>query len=254
MILLANAFSPSNKIEVNPSSDTIERVLVVQFDMKIGVAKFKEKPLQLLKKSTKMRTDHIHAEKLASFAVQHFWYQFERSNRCTMAPKRTSTPPLTVVSSIVSVPTPVVKVNLISGDSLEEDFLLEDDFVPGDYGSDDEAGAVVDTSTFVEEEEVDIPVKEQIVAEEGSSKKKRKLNNDDASVGSSKKISLKEKKAQRILESTQDVASLGMLPPASLADRFAEKQKKALPKLSGMEFEEIRLQGTSCSVFCWGRG
>lgn len=171
-----------------------------------------------------------------------------------MAPKRTSTPPLTVVSSSVSAPTPVAKVNLISGDSLEEDFLLEDDFVPGDYGSDDEAGAVVDTSTFVEEEDALASPSKEVAAEEGSSKKKRKLNSDDASVGSSKKISLKEKKAQRILESTQDVASLGMLPPASLADRFAEKQKKALPKLSGMEFEEIRLQGALLSVLCFEQG
>lgn len=136
------------------------------------------------------------------------------------------------------------KIKIISADSLEEDFLLEDDFVPGDYASGDE-GDFVDTSAMLSDIEEDLPQSEStsVVEELGGKKKKRKLEasgSNRTEIGGDKK----DKKVKKVKETFEENSiSLGLLENEKLVDKIAEKQMRALPNLSPIEMDDLRITG-----------
>lgn len=136
------------------------------------------------------------------------------------------------------------KIKIISADSLEEDFLLEDDFVPGDYASGDE-GDLVDTSAMLSDIEEDLPQSEStsVVEELGGKKKKRKLEasgSNRTEIGGDKK----DKKVKKVKETFEENSiSLGLLENEKLVDKIAEKQMRALPNLSPIEMDDLRITG-----------
>lgn len=139
------------------------------------------------------------------------------------------------------------KIKIISADSLEEDFLLEDDFLPGDYASGDE-GDLVDTSTMLSDIEEDLlqfqSESTSVVVEElGGKKKKRKLEasgSNRTEIGADKK----DKKVKKVKETYEENSiSLGLLENEKLVDKIAEKQMRALPNLSPIEMDDLRITG-----------
>lgn len=157
----------------------------------------------------------------------------------------------------------------ISGDSLEEDFVLEDDFAPLSDDERDEGEAVASPDAAAAAELHDdsddvhrpLPASDDEEGEAGaattSKEKKRKAGASEGGAGEGQPASkkkgkdkkvkdnskVKEKKQLRVELDIAQAEGMGLLPPAPLADRLAEKQKKALPKVSEMELDDIRLPG-----------
>ncbi|GAA5900820.1 hypothetical protein JCM6882_007673 [Rhodosporidiobolus microsporus] len=146
-----------------------------------------------------------------------------------------------------------------TGDDLEDNFALEDDFLaPGSPAADgaelseeggDEDGAVYDN---VDEDSRPPQQQQPEAAKKG---KKRSAEGDeegeegeDAGAGKGKKKAkkAKEKKAAKVKEANeaqdgQDADETALLPLEAVADRLAEKQKRALPDLSALEMDEMRI-------------
>lgn len=143
-------------------------------------------------------------------------------------------------------PPPSKKVKAVSGDSLEEDFILEDGFAPSDAGSDDDIHPHADLSSLHSAAEDDL------VEPPASGGKKRKAAADVDATGKKKAAAAsgetegKERKAKKAKKDKDGVvieSSVGLLPSASLTVTLGEKQRKALPKLSGIEMDDLRIAG-----------
>lgn len=158
----------------------------------------------------------------------------------------------------------MASVNAISGDSLEQDFLLEDSFA-FDAQSDDEIDLNADLSTALYDSDSELPpapVAAPIVDEDESrpAKKARKEASEKKELteegrkrkGEKKEKTKAAKKLKMLATEVEEVISLGTLPGALLAERVAEKQRRALPKLSGIEMEDLRIAGEL--VCCVGEG
>ncbi|KAK4700363.1 protein CMS1, partial [Phenoliferia sp. Uapishka_3] len=144
-------------------------------------------------------------------------------------------------------PTASTRPNAVSGDSLEEDFLLEDDFEPSEAGSDAGAdGVTLDDSDLPTTIDVLLSDDEEappdgIALSEGPAKKKRKLEGKEKDEKRESKRQAKKAKVAKAESEKGEVTSLGLLPSESLADRLMEKQAKALPGLSAIEKDDLRL-------------
>lgn len=172
-------------------------------------------------------------------------------------------PPAKKVKTSTAEPAPAPKQ--ISGDSLEEDFLLEDNFVPS---SDDDAegGQVAfdpaeDVKGLLSEDDEPAPAPAESEGEDDGQppSKKRKASPPTASTSApaNEKKKKKEKKpkapkapkadklAELGINPEAQTSDLGLLPLEALVDALAEKQKRAMPKLSAMEMEDYRIPGTS---------
>ena len=143
----------------------------------------------------------------------------------------------------MAVPAAPKRPAVVSGDSLEEDFLLEDDFQPSGE-SETEGGVAL--------EDADLPTAvavllsdddEEPQASEGPAKKKRKLEGKEKDEKRESKRQAKRAKVERAEKEKDDATSLGLLPCESLADRLMDKQAKALPGLSAIERDDLRLAG-----------
>lgn len=154
----------------------------------------------------------------------------------------------------------------ISGDSLDQDFLLEDNFAPSDDSDNDNAGQDYDPAELVASddeatataEDPHRPLPQSDDEDDEPAPKKRKAGDDGEGAtggaeagGEGKKKAKKEKKpkkpkAAKLQElGIGESEGLGLLPVAALVDALAEKQKRALPKLSNMEMDDLRLPGES---------
>ncbi|BGO89388.1 hypothetical protein NBRC10512_006305 [Rhodotorula toruloides] len=134
-----------------------------------------------------------------------------------------------------------------TGDDLEDNFFIEDEFAGASDG--EEADGLADLSDDAG----------AVAAEDGeaddlgpavSAGKKRSA--DDAGVGTEDKQpkskraakKAKEKKTKKLAElevDGKDKEDMGLLPVEALADRLAEKQKRALPNLTALEMDEMRI-------------
>lgn len=143
-----------------------------------------------------------------------------------------------------------------SGDALEEDFLLEDDFNPTDLNSDEEinpdgaiqlageeeAYALSDAEDAPQETKEDEPrpskkAKKSAAAKvEGETGTKRKATDANATVVKAKKAKVKDSWGE-------DEESIGLLATDALALKLAEKQRRALPNMSSLEMDDVRLLG-----------
>lgn len=192
-----------------------------------------------------------------------------------MAPpptKRAKTSSTTTTAPTASQRPPAVQQ---SGDALDDDFALEPGFSPSDddnseYGDDadafpEDSGAIpaLDDDDDEDEQEED-EVAARTASAEGDSddepaRKKRRAEVDQgtASKGDTSKDgkksakdkgkAKKEKRRAKIAELGVDQDEgerLAMLPNDYLVDRLAEKQRKALPKMSNIEMDDIRITGT----------
>ena len=151
----------------------------------------------------------------------------------------------------------------ISGDSLEEDFILEDGFA---QSSDDEGEGqvVLDPAEDVggllsDDEDAGGKGDEEVDELEGPPSKKRKASPPTAEAESpapakkDKKKKEKKPKTPKAPSATKlaelginpdaQVSDLGLLPLDALTDALKDKQKRAKPKLSSMELEEYALDG-----------
>ncbi|ORY41450.1 U3-containing 90S pre-ribosomal complex subunit-domain containing protein [Leucosporidium creatinivorum] len=150
----------------------------------------------------------------------------------------------------------------ISGDSLDQDFLLEDNFAPSD-DSDHDDGQAYDPAELVASDDEDghphrpLPQSDDEDEDQQPAPKKRKAADREGATsaggeggegaGEQKKKVKKEKKpkkpkAAKLQElGIGESEGLGLLPLAALVDALAEKQKRALPKLSNMEMDDLRL-------------
>lgn len=144
-------------------------------------------------------------------------------------------------------------VNVISGDSLEQDFLLEDSFA-FDAQSDDDIDINADLSTALYDSDSELPPAPApaVEAEESrpakkarkeASEKKELTEEGKKRKGEKKEKSKAAKKLKVLANEEEEVVSLGILPSALLAERVAEKQRRALPKLSGIEMDDLRIVG-----------
>lgn len=116
---------------------------------------------------------------------------------------------------------------IVSGDSLEEDFVLEDDFAPVDVNSDDDISPDADISTALYDSETE------------SAPVVRPAKNAKVAVVPGEKKEKKEKKPKGGAQ--VDEVSLGLSAIEVLPGQFAEKQKRALPKLSSIEMDDLRI-------------
>ncbi|KAM0755310.1 hypothetical protein T439DRAFT_344541 [Meredithblackwellia eburnea MCA 4105] len=133
------------------------------------------------------------------------------------------------------------KTKIISGDALDDDFELDASFLPSD---DDEQGAIALTgaddddelpSGVLSDSEVEVGndnIPGGVVV--GDAKKKRKREEKERKKRAAKKARVEEDEAA-------GPDSLALLPSEILADRMAEKQTKALPGLSALEKDDLRL-------------
>jgi hypothetical protein len=155
----------------------------------------------------------------------------------------------------------------ISGDSLDQDFLLEDNFAPSDDSGDEAAGGQdFDPAELVasDDEASSHPHRPLPQSDDEPAPKKRKAadNSEGASSGAEgatgegkKKKQKKDKKpikpkAAKLQElGIGESEGLGLLPLPALVDALAEKQKRALPKLSNMEMDDLKLPGESLLLF-----
>ncbi|KAI5479298.1 DEAD/DEAH box type DNA/RNA helicase [Pseudohyphozyma bogoriensis] len=131
---------------------------------------------------------------------------------------------------------------VVSGDSLEDDFLLEDSFNPSDNdGASSDGGEIADLGdvdpTLSDAEDVGAP-------EIGSPKpqqthdKKRKTGDGAGNKKLEEKRAAKKAKVKEAMDERENFATL---PSELLADRLADKQSKALPKLSAIEKDDLRI-------------
>lgn len=132
------------------------------------------------------------------------------------------------------------KIKVISGDSLEEDFLIEDGFAPSEGSlSGDEAGEVYDQSSDVEEQAA-VPIVAVNVGPSANKKRKIKEQKTALETGEPKVKKPKKVKEGRVLET-----SVGLLDLSSLVSKLAQKQKKAMPLVSQIEMDDLRILGAS---------
>ncbi|KAK4058864.1 Protein cms1 [Microbotryomycetes sp. JL221] len=151
----------------------------------------------------------------------------------------------------------------ISGDALEDDFALDDSFVASSPEAttrqldDDSTAKVIDPT----EEDEFAPGSDDEDDEDRQQPARKKLkrdttktnSKDDATsaakkgqtASSSKRDKLKQKKQQKKLKlqelGVDEREQVGLLPPEIIADRLADKQAKALPKLSAIELTDLRI-------------
>uniref|UniRef100_A0A0K3CDL4 FGENESH: predicted gene_7.40 protein n=1 Tax=Rhodotorula toruloides TaxID=5286 RepID=A0A0K3CDL4_RHOTO len=143
-----------------------------------------------------------------------------------------------------------------TGDDLEDNFLIEDEFAGASEGEEaeglsdlsDDAGAVAAEGGDADD-----------LGPAVSAGKKRSA--DDAGVGmedkqpKSKRAArkAKEKKTKKLAElevDGKDKEDMGLLPVEALADRLTEKQKRALPNHTALEMDEMRISPlpTACNT------
>ena len=142
-----------------------------------------------------------------------------------------------------------------TGDDLDDNFALDDEFAAfsGDEAHDgpvadlsDDAGAVGGSDD--ERDAAAPPAKKRRAngpADEASSAGESATQSKRAAKRA------KDKKRAKVAEQgldDRDKDDMGLLPPEALADRLADKQKKALPNLSALELDEQRIS-RACSSF-----
>lgn len=142
-----------------------------------------------------------------------------------------------------------------SGDALDDDFALDEQFAPFASDNDDKDDGAKPAKPVDPLEEDDFAPASDQESEEQPARKKRKASSDTvpikqckngtASTDDAKKDKRKQKKEQKRAKLAElglgEAEQLGLMPPEILADRLAEKQRKALPKLSTMEMDDVRI-------------
>ncbi|GAA5833862.1 hypothetical protein JCM11251_005990 [Rhodosporidiobolus azoricus] len=161
-------------------------------------------------------------------------------------------PPSKKQKTATSKAAPTKTDHVPGGDDLEDNFALEDDFLAADDGgaslSDEDAGEEgvydnvdEDSRPPVQKQGEKKPENGKKRASEGDGgegqKKAKKAKGDKAK----EKKSAKVKEAKEAGEGEQEADETALLPLEVVADRLAEKQKKALPDLSALEMDEMRI-------------
>ncbi|GAA5882709.1 hypothetical protein JCM1840_001382 [Sporobolomyces johnsonii] len=139
-----------------------------------------------------------------------------------------------------------------SGDDLEDNLALDDEFLGSDNddGAGDDGGEGAD---YLSPDEDAVPSAKQGVAKPDAAGGKKKRGAEEAAEGErphkAKKDKAKSKKKAKLEELGLDGGAqeeqarddTALLPVEVLADRIADKQKRALPNLSGLELDEQRI-------------
>ncbi|GAA6029530.1 hypothetical protein JCM8097_003724 [Rhodosporidiobolus ruineniae] len=135
------------------------------------------------------------------------------------------------------------------GDDLEDNFQLEDGFLSDDGADegfvasvdDDEDGAAYDNV----DEDSRLPVQQAQPGKKRAGSDGDEEDKDDGGAKGKKRAKkAKEKKKAKVAESEEAQGALdemARLPLEAVADRLAEKQKRALPELSALEMDEMRI-------------
>ena len=128
--------------------------------------------------------------------------------------------------------TPAAKI--ISADSLEEDFLVEDGFALSDV--DEDEGAISLPPARAESPQADLDNGETANAAAYAGGKKRKIAAEE-----------EKNKVKKVKEShSEKEPSLGLLPLEELLPKLVEKLGRAMPNASKLELEEFKIEGKSC--------
>lgn len=156
-----------------------------------------------------------------------------------------------------------------TGDDLDDNFLLDDEFADeggraSDFEADDgAAGALLSDDPGADlgggSDSEDGERGKQAPAPAQQATKKRAATADElgdeagAAAEGARPLSKRQAKKANQRKRTkvsedqsgdeQQHAGMGLLPPEALADRLAEKQRKALPNLSALEMDEQRISG-----------
>lgn len=131
------------------------------------------------------------------------------------------------------MPTPAVETaKIISADSLEEDFLLEDGFAAS--SADEDEGAIsLPPPTRADSPEGELDDGETANAAAYAGGKKRKIAAEE-----------KKNKVKKVKEShSEKEPSLGLLPVEELLPKLVEKLGRAMPNASKLELEEFKIEG-----------
>ncbi|GAA5845633.1 hypothetical protein JCM9279_006055 [Rhodotorula babjevae] len=134
-----------------------------------------------------------------------------------------------------------------TGDDLEDNFALDDELVAPSFSADEGDPADLSDDAAApggsDDEHAPPPAKKRR-AEPASS------SGDEAAPATTTTTSkraakrAKDKKRAKVAESgldERDKDDMGLLPPEALADRLADKQKRALPSLTALELDEQRI-------------
>ncbi|TNY23607.1 U3-containing 90S pre-ribosomal complex subunit-domain containing protein [Rhodotorula diobovata] len=141
-----------------------------------------------------------------------------------------------------------------TGDDLEDNFALDDDLVATAF-SDQEAGDPADLSDDAaavggsdDEGDGDARPAKKRRADPSSSNDEAPAAGDASAAAAPKSKRAakraKDKKRAKVAEAgldERDKDDMGLLPPEALADRLADKQRRALPNLSALELDEQRI-------------
>lgn len=145
-----------------------------------------------------------------------------------------------------------------TGDDLEDNFALDDDLVATAF-SDQEAGDPADLSDDAaavggsdDEGDGDARPAKKRRADPSSSNDEAPAAGDASAAAAPKSKRAakraKDKKRAKVAEAgldERDKDDMGLLPPEALADRLADKQRRALPNLSALELDEQRISRAS---------
>ena len=136
-------------------------------------------------------------------------------------------------SSTSKMTTPGAKTaRIISADSLEEDFLIEDGFAASS-AEEDEGAISLAPPTRADSAEGELDDGETANAAAYAGGKKRKIAAEE-----------KKNKVKKVKEShSEKEPSLGLLPVEELLPKLVEKLGRAMPNASKLELEEFKIEG-----------
>ncbi|KAM0792266.1 hypothetical protein ACM66B_004958 [Microbotryomycetes sp. NB124-2] len=159
----------------------------------------------------------------------------------------------------------------VSGDALDDDFALDEQYAPspsdnedGDDDDDDERQGNGKAPVAIDPLEEDDFAAASDDDQHDSQRARKRVKRDDTKNQSSerraastastatatataaaKKDKRKQKKEQKRAKLRElgvgEAENLGLMPPEILADRLADKQRKALTKMSSMELSDLRI-------------
>lgn len=146
------------------------------------------------------------------------------------------------------------KEHVPTGDDLEDNFVLDDEFAAGDASDSDNPldGPVADLSddagAVAGSDDDEAPRAAGTKRAAGSDEADEAADPPQSKRAAKKANQRKKAKLAEVGTDDRDQDDTALLPVEALADRLAEKQRRALPNLSALELDEQRISRASPRV------
>lgn len=138
-----------------------------------------------------------------------------------------------------------------TGDDLEDNFALDDDLVASADDLSDAPGPADAAADLSDDAAAPGGSDDEHAPPPAKKRRAEPASGDEAAPTTTSKRAAKrakDKKRAKVVESgldERDKDDMGLLPPEALADRLADKQKRALPNLTALELDEQRISRAS---------